>query len=92
MIKVLSTYLGGMVKEMSLSKNISFRARNVQLVINHMNKTKRNFSQTLNIILDEWDKFSLIIQKWNEQQHIDNIKQAKIINPMDERSKMKVRK
>lgn len=75
-----------MAREMCFGKNVSFKASNIQIVQEYMNKTKKNFSQTVNIILQEWDTFSIIIMKWKQEQatidglkHIDDMKKAEVI-------------
>lgn len=71
---------------MCFGKNVSFKASNIQIVQEYMNKTKKNFSQTVNVILQEWDKFSIIIMKWKQDaetkdqlEKFDQMKKSKVI-------------
>jgi hypothetical protein len=57
-----------MTKELSLGKNVSLLQSNIYLVQDYMQKTKRGFSKTLNIMLQEWDKYSLEIQKLRDRE------------------------
>lgn len=49
-----------------------------------MQKTRRGFSKTLNIMLQEWDEYSLQIQKLKEKEHM-----AKVNAHFDKMSKAK---
>jgi hypothetical protein len=62
------------MKELSLGKNVSLLQSNIYLVQEYMSKTRVGFSKTLNIILKEWDKYSLEIQKLREREEEDRIK------------------
>jgi len=44
-----------------------------------MNKTRKNFSQTLNIIIEEWDKYSIIIQRIKDENMIKELSKAEMI-------------
>ena len=75
-----------MPKEPCFGKNVSLKAGNVQIVQGYMNKTRRNFSQTLNIIIEQWDKFSVIIMKYErdketkkELKELDDMQKAEVI-------------
>ena len=62
------------MKDVHVGKNVGFKLQNLLLVQQYMNKTKRSFSKTLNIILEEWDRFSLEIEKMKhaiENEKID---------------------
>ena len=74
---------------MYFGKNVSFMASNFQIVQGYMNRTRRNFSATLNIIIEQWDEFSLMIQKMKDQKHLENISKAKVVK---EQPKIEVKK
>jgi len=67
------------MKEMCVGKNVGLKLRNVLLIQQYMNKTKRNFSKTLNIIIEEWDHFSLELEKLRRQAEFQQVKVAKVI-------------
>jgi len=64
-------------------KNVSFKAANIEIIQGFQHKTRKNFSQTLNIIIEQWDKFSIEIQKFQEklkiEKQVKDIKKAKVI-------------
>lgn len=71
---------------MKYSKNVTLKASNIETIEGFMNKTKQNFSATLNIIIEQWDKITLEMQKVAREQEqlqhlkkIDTIKKAKVI-------------
>ena len=57
-----------------------------------MNKTKRSFSETINIILEEWNKYGIVMRQYQKQEELKQMEAAKTINPMDDRSKMDVKR
>jgi len=67
------------ITETYVGKNVSLKLKNLGVVAGYQNKTRRNFSRTLNIIIEEWDKFSLELQKLKEKQHLDNVRNAKVL-------------
>jgi len=77
---------------MSVGKNCSFKAKNFNIVVNYMNKTKRSFSETINIILEEWNKYGIVMRQYQKQEELKQMEAAKTINPMDDRSKMDVKR
>lgn len=58
--------------EQSFSKNITLKAGNIEVITGFMNKTKKNFSATVNIIIEEWDTFSILMMKLKEEQETKN--------------------
>ena len=75
---------------MALGKNVSMTPVTIDIVRQYMNKTKQNFSATLNQIIMEWDNFSIELEKFKREQHrkkaelqanleIKNLKSAKVI-------------
>lgn len=64
-----------MTKELSLGKNVSLLQSNIYLVQDYMQKTKRGFSKTLNIMLQEWDKYSLEVQKLRDKERASRFDQ-----------------
>lgn len=64
---------------MIVGKNVSLKIENLEVVIGYTNKTRKNFSQTLNIIIEEWDKYSLLIQKIKDQEYLKNLQKAEVI-------------
>jgi len=68
------------MRSMKFSKNVTLQGQNIELVQQYMYKTRKNFSATLNIIIGEWDKFSIQIEAikraQQEQQDINILKQA----------------
>lgn len=73
---------------MNFSKNVSFKSNVINLISRYMHETKKNFSITLNIMVEEWEKYKNII----EEIHIEQMKKAKVIKPMDEKSKVELKK
>jgi len=68
---------------MMVSKTTTFKSENLEIVQGFMYKTKKNFSVTMNIIIEQWDEFSVAMMKLKEEQetkkgldHIDEIKKA----------------
>jgi hypothetical protein len=53
---------------MIVGKNVSLKLSNLTLIQDYMNKTRKGFSKTLNIMLKEWDKYSLQIQELERRQ------------------------
>ena len=53
--------------------------QNFENILAFQNKTHKNFSQTLNIMIDQWDEYSLLIQKIQRQQDLDNLAKAEVI-------------
>jgi len=78
------------VKEICFGKNVSLKIKNIEIVQGFMHKTRRNFSQTVNIIIEQWDGYSLAMQKIQEdlsvQQKLDEIKKAEVIDPVKEKA------
>ena len=58
------------MKDVSVGKNVGLKLRNLVLIQQYMFKTKRNFSKTLNIIIEEWDRFSLEIEKMKREMEV----------------------
>ena len=74
------------MKDIHVGKNCGFKMQNMILVQQYMHKTKRSFSKTLNIILEEWDRYSLEIAKLKRQaenqkmdEYAADIKKAEVI-------------
>ena len=57
-----------MPREICFGKNVSLKASNIQVIQGFQHKTKKNFSATMNLIIEQWDKFSLIIAKYEYDQ------------------------
>ena len=68
-----------MAREFFVGKNVTLSLKNVEIIRGYMNKTRRNFSKTLNIIIQQWDSISLEIMKIQEKKGIDNVLKAKVI-------------
>ena len=73
-------------KGMRVGKNVTLEIDNIHTVMNYTYKTRRNFSQTLNIIIEEWDKFSILIEKLKQKQkqeqdfkYLDELKNGKVV-------------
>ena len=69
-----------------VGKNVTFTLENIALVRDYMNKTRKNFSQTVNIMLQDWDKITIEIAKHRRDiiesiadKEIKEQKQAKVI-------------
>lgn len=107
MLTLTLTPCGENVKrEPSFGKNVSLKASTIETISGFMNKTKKNFSETLNIIIRQWDEFSVMIMKMQQDQdsqknlkHFDEIKKAKAIDqvkgkvridPSPEKEKVKI--
>jgi len=73
-------------KNTHYGKNVTLTMENIQLITNHMRRTRRNFSQTLNIMLQEWDGVTLQIMKMKREQetkrdlnYLEAVSKAKVI-------------
>lgn len=73
-------------KSMVVGKNVTLKIENIYTIQNYQYKTRRNFSQTLNIIVEEWDKFSIMIDEIKARQkqkdhfdYLDKIRNAEVI-------------
>lgn len=62
-----------------VGKNVTLTLQNLENIMLYQHKTRKNFSQTLNIMLGEWDKFSIMIQKMQREQDIENLQKAEVI-------------
>lgn len=58
----------------------------IQTITGYQNKTRKDFSKTLCIIVREWDKFSVLIQKLKREHlekqtegHLKDLQNAKVI-------------
>lgn len=60
------------MKDVHVGKNVGLKLQNLVLVQQYMFKTRRNFSKTLNIIIEEWDKFSIDIEKLKRQMEVNS--------------------
>lgn len=79
-------------REPSFGKNVSLKAGTIEIISGFMNKTKKNFSETLNIIVRQWDEFSVMFMKMKQDSeiqkeigHFDEIKEAKAIDVVKEK-------
>ena len=75
---------------MCFAKNISFKARNINTIQNYMVKTSKNFSQTVNIIIVDWEKYGFIMRQFKKQQELEKFEKEKIVNPMNDWEKAKI--
>lgn len=64
-----------MPQELSLGKNVSLLQSNIYLIQEYMLKTRKGFSKTLNVILKEWDKYSIEIQKLRDREEEERVSQ-----------------
>ena len=70
------------MKDIHVGKNVGLKLQNLVLVQQYMFKTKRNFSKTLNIIIEEWDKFSIEIERLKREtdlKKLDEFNEAKVV-------------
>lgn len=51
------------MREINVGKNVGLKMSNLIIIQQYSNKTKQNFSKTLNIIIEEWDKLSVELMK-----------------------------
>ncbi len=74
--------------EMRVNRNATFKLGNLETIHAFMYKTRKNFSATLNIIIEQWDDFSCELEKSKREEkqkletqtrtkHFDQIKKAK---------------
>jgi len=68
-----------MPNKMKISKNVTLTFNNLENVMLFQDRTHRNFSQTLNIIIEQWEKFRVIIEKLEAQEHLDKMQKAEVI-------------
>lgn len=66
-----------------ISKNVTLKLQNLETIMFFQNKTRKNFSKTLNVIIEQWDEYSIMVQKVQEQRELDkevkNLKNAEVI-------------
>lgn len=55
-------------KDYTVGKNVTLKNYHVDMIFTYSNRTRKNFSQTLQIILDEWDKLSIIKMKLDAEK------------------------
>lgn len=74
------------LRNQTYGKQVSLKASNIDIINGFMNKTKTTFSGTLNIIVEQWDKFSIIIMQYEKNKEtkkelnkLDEMKEAKVI-------------
>ena len=74
------------MKEISVGKNVGLKMSNLRTIQEYQLKTRKGFSKTLNIIIEEWDKitieFAKIKYKEEDQKlnsKIEDYKKAKVI-------------
>ena len=74
------------MRQPSFGKNVSLKADNIETITGFMNKTRKQFSATLNIIIEQWDEFSVAMQKLQDEaetqertDHFNKIQKAKPI-------------
>jgi predicted transcriptional regulator YdeE len=69
-----------MKKEMCVGKQVSIDLSNLYIVQGYQNRTRKNFSRTLNEIIKQWDTFSVQINKIQAKLEADELKKAEVIN------------
>ena len=60
-----------MTKGKTFGVSVSLTNEAIAIINGYMHKTRRNFSQTLNIIVQEWDNFSIAIEKYKRKQEAE---------------------
>lgn len=67
-------------------KNVTLTLEAIEVVNGYMNRTRKNFSQTLDIIVKEWDNISVQLEKVRKEkelkqnlQYLDDISKAKVV-------------
>jgi len=69
--------------EIKVGKNVTLTIGAIEIVNGYTNRTKRNFSQTMDIIIKQWDKISIEFKKLKqdieEQKKVEDLKKAKVI-------------
>jgi len=61
-----------MQKDKTFGVSVSLTNKAISTVSGYQNRTKRNFSQTLNIIIDEWDTFSIELMKFKARKEAND--------------------
>ena len=67
------------MREQKYSRNITLKARNIETIEGYMNKSRRNFSQTINIIIEQWDRFSIEMLRMQRTEKVKGLTEAKVI-------------
>ncbi len=70
------------MREQKFSKNVTLKGKNIDNITDYMYKTRKNFSATLNIIIEQWDMYSIQIEKLkiqSEANQIEQLAKAKVI-------------
>lgn len=67
-------------KDIRVSKNVTLTMESIEIVLGYSNRTKKNFSKTLDIIVKEWDNISLALARLQEKERL----KAKEVKEKDE--------
>ncbi|MCP4555946.1 MAG: hypothetical protein GY836_11030 [Herbaspirillum sp.] len=70
------------MREQKFSKNVTLKGKNIDNITDYMYKTRKNFSATLNIIIEQWDMYSIQIEKLkiqSEANQIEQLAKAKVL-------------
>ena len=54
--------------EPKFGKNVSLSMKNIEMINDYMQKTRKGFSKTLNLILKEWEKYRDIANYLAEEE------------------------
>lgn len=73
-----------------VGKNITLDLDTIAIVQGYQNKTKQNFSRTVNKIIKEWDEISLYLIKLRAEKKEKDILNAKVVKPNDSKNRSKI--
>ena len=76
---------GDIVKEKKehtqrFGRNVTLSMDAIEVIQGYMHRTQMNFSQTTDVIVKQWDRFSLAFEKAQKLSEVNNIKNAKPVD------------
>jgi len=76
---------GDIVKEKKehtqrFGRNVTLSMDAIEVIQGYMHRTQMNFSQTTDVIVKQWDRFSLAMEKAQKIKEIEELKQAKVLH------------
>ena len=61
-------------------RNVTLSMEAIEVIQGYMHRTQMNFSQTTDVIVKQWDRFSLAMEKAQKIKEIEELKQAKVLH------------
>lgn len=64
----------------SFSKNVTLSTKSIDVVTQMQNKTRDNFSKTLDYIIKDWDKATVMIEKMKYEEEERKFRNSRVLN------------